>query len=88
MIWHDISDPKARELDQLAERYRLHPVYVKDCRGSGQRAKVEATEQYLFIVLKIGSAQEFVKVRNWRVFQNPGLRPLSLHFDGHRTETF
>jgi magnesium transporter len=53
MLWHDISDPQAPELDQLAEKYRLHAVHVTDCRAAAQRAKVEAADHYLFIVLKI-----------------------------------
>lgn len=52
LVWHDIGDPKTDELDRLAERYRLHPVHVKECRTAGQRAKVEAGDRYLFIVLK------------------------------------
>jgi magnesium transporter len=53
MLWHAISDPQAPELDQLAEKYRLHAVHVTDCRAAAQRAKVEAADHYLFIVLKI-----------------------------------
>lgn len=53
MAWHDISDPNAAELDELAERYKLHAMHVKGCRTAGQRARVEATDHYLFIVLKV-----------------------------------
>jgi magnesium transporter len=53
MVWHDISDPNGSELDQLAERYKLHPLHIEDCRGAGQRAKVEVADHYLFIVLKV-----------------------------------
>jgi len=52
IVWHDICDPKTDELDGLAERYRLHPVHIKECRAAGQRAKVEVGDRYLFIVLK------------------------------------
>jgi magnesium transporter len=53
VVWHDISDPNAAELDELAARYKLHAVHIKGCRTVGQRAKVEAADQYLFIVLKV-----------------------------------
>ena len=53
MAWHDISDPNAAELDELAEQYKLHAMHVKGCRTAGQRARVEATDHYLFIVLKV-----------------------------------
>jgi magnesium transporter len=53
VVWHDIPDPNAPELDELAERYKLHAVHVQGCRTVGQRAKVEAADHYLFIVLKV-----------------------------------
>ena len=52
LIWHDIQDPNDPELDVLAERYRLHPLHIEDCRHGGQRAKVEDGPDYIFVVLK------------------------------------
>ena len=52
MDWHEIRDPQDAELDRLAERYRLHPLHVEDCRHRGQSAKVEESRGYLFAVLK------------------------------------
>ena len=52
MEWHDLRDPTDPELDRLAERYRLHPLHVEDCRHRGQNAKIEEEENYLFAVLK------------------------------------
>lgn len=52
MEWHDIRDPNDPLLDQLAERYRLHPLHIEDCRHGGQNAKVEEEPGYLFVVLK------------------------------------
>jgi magnesium transporter len=52
VIWHDLRDPKDRELDDLAERYHLHPLHIEDCRHGNQRAKVEEGADYLFVVLK------------------------------------
>jgi magnesium transporter len=52
MEWHNITDPAGPELDRLAERYKLHPLHIEDCRHRGQRAKVEEGQGYLFTVLK------------------------------------
>jgi len=52
MEWHEIRDPQDTELDRLAERYRLHPLHIEDCRHRNQNAKVEETRGYLFAVLK------------------------------------
>jgi magnesium transporter len=52
MDWHEIRDPQDAELDHLAERYRLHPLHVEDCRHRGQNAKVEESRGYMFAVFK------------------------------------
>ncbi len=52
MDWHEICDAQDAELDRLAERYRLHPLHVEDCRHRNQSAKVEESRGYLFAVLK------------------------------------
>ncbi|PWT97699.1 MAG: magnesium and cobalt transport protein CorA [Terriglobia bacterium] len=52
MEWHNILDPASPELDQLAQRYNLHPLHIEDCRHRGQRAKIEEAQDYLFTVLK------------------------------------
>jgi magnesium transporter len=52
MEWHSILDPASPDLDRLADRYRLHPLHLEDCRHRGQNAKVEDGEHYLFTVLK------------------------------------
>ena len=53
MEWHNISDPASPELDRLAERYRLHPLHVEDCRHRNQSAKIEEGQSYLFTVMKV-----------------------------------
>jgi magnesium transporter len=50
--WYDISDPSSPTLDQLAAQYQIHELQVEDCRHSGQRAKTEEYEHYIFTVLK------------------------------------
>lgn len=57
MDWHEIRDPQDPELDRLAERYRLHPLHIEDCRHRHQSAKVEESRSYIFAVLKIVTEQ-------------------------------
>ena len=52
MQWYNILDPDGPELDRLAERYKLHPLHIEDCRHRNQRAKIEEGQGYLFTVLK------------------------------------
>ena len=62
-IWHEIADARAPELDQLAERYKLHPAHVQSCRAGPQRARVESERSYLFVVLKslvLGASNKLV----------------------------
>jgi magnesium transporter len=57
MDWHEIRDPQDPELDRLAERYRLHPLHIEDCRHRRQSAKIEESRGYIFTVLKIVTEQ-------------------------------
>jgi magnesium transporter len=57
MDWHEIRDPQDPELDRLAERYRLHPLHIEDCRHRHQSAKIEESRGYIFAVLKIVTEQ-------------------------------
>jgi magnesium transporter len=63
MDWHEIRDPQDKELDRLAERYRLHPLHVEDCRHRNQSAKVEESRDYLFAVLKMVSTEKHGALR-------------------------
>lgn len=63
MIWHDLRNPNDPELDVLAERYKLHPLHVEDCRHGNQRAKVEEGTDYMFVVLKPAHVTDAGEVR-------------------------
>src|SRR4051812_19077016 len=52
MEWHDLRNPNDPRLDQLAERYHIHPLHIEDCRHRNQNAKIEEPGNYLFVVLK------------------------------------
>jgi magnesium transporter len=50
--WFDLADPASSDLDELAQRFRLHDLQVEDCRHRPQRAKVDEYGNYVFAVLK------------------------------------
>jgi magnesium transporter len=52
MEWHIIIDASSPELDELAQRYHLHPLHIEDCRQRLENAKIEDGESYIFTVLK------------------------------------
>jgi len=62
MEWHEIRDPQDPALDRLAERYRLHPLHIEDCRHRHQSAKIEESRGYIFTVLKIVTTEDDGKV--------------------------
>jgi magnesium transporter len=52
MEWHNIVDANSKELDQLEQRYHLHPLHIEDCRQRLESPKIEDGEGYLFTVIK------------------------------------
>lgn len=52
MEWHVLRRSDDTTLDILAERYRLHPLHIEDCRHGDQTAKLEEGVGYSFVVLK------------------------------------
>lgn len=52
MEWFQIQDPSDPKLDELAQRFQIHPLHVEDCRHRNQAAKLEETPGYIFTVLK------------------------------------
>lgn len=82
--WFEVEDPASPQLDDLARRFRLHPLQVEDCRHRPQRAKYEEHESYLFLVVKKiddGEALVFQDVdiflgKDFLVTVTPGKLPL------------
>src|ERR1700691_5629261 len=57
--WYALNDPNDPQLDELASQFQLHPLHIEDCRSNNERLKAEATDRYLFLILKfIQSVQE------------------------------
>ncbi len=52
MAWYRFTHPDDKGLDELAERFHLHPLHIEDTRAAGERVKVESTREYTFALLK------------------------------------
>ena len=52
MSWYHFKTADSAELDQLAIRYKLHPLHMEDVRSAGERVKVEGAPHYTFALLK------------------------------------
>ncbi len=51
--WIDLSDPTTVELDQIAQKYGLHPASVQDCLQPEHLPKCEEFENNIFIVTRM-----------------------------------
>jgi magnesium transporter len=52
MPWYELTDPADPKLDELAQRFHLHPLHLEDARSPDERIKVDQTDKYAFAVLK------------------------------------
>lgn len=52
MAWYQFARPDDPGLDELAQRFKLHPLHIEDTRAAGERVKVESTRHYTFALLK------------------------------------
>ncbi|HUS19211.1 MAG TPA: magnesium/cobalt transporter CorA [Terriglobales bacterium] len=57
LAWYDVPDPASPALDELAQRFGIHPLEIEDCRHRPQRAKADEHDRYVFCVLKHLHAQ-------------------------------
>ncbi|MBC7928479.1 MAG: magnesium transporter CorA family protein [Bryobacteraceae bacterium] len=73
MIWHDLRDPNDPKLDELAEKYQIHPLHIEDCRHRKQNAKIEFTSNYVFSVIKPVQIQQecIIEASDLDVFVGP-----------------
>ncbi len=52
MAWYQFARPDDPRLDELADRFKLHPLHMEDMRAAGERVKLESTHHYTFALLK------------------------------------
>ncbi|MGY1814280.1 magnesium/cobalt transporter CorA [Blastococcus sp. SYSU D00820] len=57
-VWLGLYEPTEAELDDIAERYGLHPLAVEDAVFAHQRPKLEHYDDDLFMVLKTATYVE------------------------------
>lgn len=48
--WMDFSQPNEDDLALLKKKFGLHPIIVEELREPSSRARVEATEDYIFFI--------------------------------------
>lgn len=51
--WIDVRNPTPEALDDLRQRYDLHPLVVEDVLSHIQRPKIDEYDDYLFVVMQI-----------------------------------
>lgn len=51
IVWIDLEDPSLAELEEIGKLYGLHHLEIEDCLHPGQRPKLEAYENHVFLVL-------------------------------------
>ncbi|MBU4030551.1 hypothetical protein KJ756_00040, partial [Patescibacteria group bacterium] len=49
--WIDIQNPKQKDLDELKEKFNLHPFIVQQFLPNLRRPKIEEYPEQLFLVL-------------------------------------
>jgi magnesium transporter len=52
MPWYQLDDPNDPKLDELAQRYSLHPLHIEDARSKEETVKVDSGSLYTFAVFK------------------------------------
>ncbi len=52
LIWLDVTEPKKKELTQLAKDYGLHPNFVQDCMDPEHLPKFEKNSNVNFLILR------------------------------------
>ncbi|PRD47911.1 magnesium transporter CorA [Sphingobacterium haloxyli] len=50
--WIDISEPTLEDFETLRIKYQLHEASIKDCLQVGQLPKIEAFENYHFLIIR------------------------------------
>ena len=51
MPWYELNSANDPKLNELAQKYDLHPLHLEDSRSADERIKVDQTATYTFAVL-------------------------------------
>jgi magnesium transporter len=52
LVWLDLVQPTAAELQEVAKTYALHPTSVNDCLDPEHLPKFEQFENYVFVIIR------------------------------------
>ena len=52
MAWYQLESSDNAQLDELAAKFKLHPLHIEDCRAHEGRIKIDMMPDYLFVTLK------------------------------------
>jgi len=50
ITWINITNPTKKEIDELGEKYKFHPLDLADCLSSSRRIKIDPYPKYAFLV--------------------------------------
>jgi magnesium transporter len=49
--WLDIENPDEKDINQLAEKYKFHPLDIADCLSKNHRSRIDSYPKYNFLIL-------------------------------------
>lgn len=68
VVWVDIENPSEQEMDELEKAYKLHHLAIDDCMHDVQRPKIEAYDDYFFVVLRHIEYSNEVRTKQISIF--------------------
>jgi magnesium transporter len=83
LLWIDLHNPSAQELQKIAEEFELHPLAVEDASRQHQRPKVDEYPRFYFVVfyvLEINPATLQVTHKELDMFMGPNYL-VTVHYE-------
>lgn len=69
--WHHIADPSDEDLEYLKTNFHFHPLDIEDCKSINQRPKIDAYDDYYFLILHFPHYDrwnKFLRTKEVKVF--------------------
>lgn len=67
VLWIDISEPDADDIEWLRRTFQFHPIAIEDVTRQHQRPKVDTYDGYYFVVMYSAAARERRHARASRI---------------------
>jgi magnesium transporter len=72
LIWLDLVDPSADDLEVLRREFDLHPLAIEDAQTAHERPKIEAYPNYLFLIVHPATwAGDHLVIHEMAIFAGP-----------------